>query len=147
MTIPNLNDFTALDPFFTVITTALGNLTDGEHFFDLLADDVVFEYVVTVPDYPSRVEGRDNIAALYRPYGNAIVLDSCHQLAMHHDQNTGVVVLEYSSAGTSLITGKPYRNNYISVVTITERKITHWRDYLNPLPALEAFGINIDAKP
>jgi ketosteroid isomerase-like protein len=146
MTIPNLSDFTALDPFFDVITTGLGDLADGEHFFDLLADDVVFEYVITIPGYPSCVQGRDNIAALYRPYGNAIVLDSCHQVARHHDQDTGVVVLEYSSAGNSLITHKPYRNDYISVITITERKITHWRDYLNPLPALEALGIGVDDK-
>lgn len=146
MTIPNLNDIAALDPFFDVIKTALRDLAEGEHFFDLLATNVVFEYIITVPDYPRRVEGRANIAELYRPYGNAIVLHSSELVAAHHNQNTGVVVLEYSAAGTSLITGKPYRNDYISVITISERKIAHWRDYLNPLPALEAFGIGIEAK-
>jgi hypothetical protein len=103
MTIPTLSDFTAVDPFFRVIEAGLGDLVEGEHFFDLLADRVVFEYVITVPCYPGRVEGRDKIAELYRPYGKAIVLHSCHEIAVHHDQNAGVVVLQYTVAGTSQI--------------------------------------------
>src|SRR2546426_5685228 len=27
----------------------------------------------------------------------------------------------------------PYTNRYISVLTITDRKVTHWRDYLDPV--------------
>jgi hypothetical protein len=30
-------------------------------------------------------------------------------------------------------TGAPYTNRYISVLTITDRKVTHWRDYLDPV--------------
>ncbi|HEY8775625.1 MAG TPA: hypothetical protein VIM33_03980 [Gaiellaceae bacterium] len=33
------------------------------------------------------------MAELYRPYGATIVLDRCSDLAVHHDQVTGVVVL------------------------------------------------------
>src|SRR5271170_4751820 len=56
--VSNLDDFRALDPFFRIIEEGVAGLVDGEHFFDLLAEDVVFEYVITVPDYPRRVEGR-----------------------------------------------------------------------------------------
>jgi hypothetical protein len=49
------------------------------------AEDVVFEYVITVPGYPRRVEGRAAVAELYRPYGDALVLDRCYDLAVHHD--------------------------------------------------------------
>jgi hypothetical protein len=64
--VKNPEDSEALDPFLRIIEQGLDGLVDGEHFFDFLADDVVFEYVVTVPDYPSRVEGRDNLVELYR---------------------------------------------------------------------------------
>jgi hypothetical protein len=30
---------------------------DGEHFFDLLADDVVFDFIITVPNYPRLGKG------------------------------------------------------------------------------------------
>jgi ketosteroid isomerase-like protein len=38
------------------------------------------------------------------------------------------------------IWGAPYVNRFISVITIEARKIVHWRDYLDPLAVLAAFG-------
>jgi ketosteroid isomerase-like protein len=35
-------------------------------------------------------------------------------------------------------TGQPYSNRYISVVVIKDRKITAWRDYLDPLRVFAA---------
>jgi ketosteroid isomerase-like protein len=67
--VSNLDDFQALDPFFRIIEAGLAGLVDGEQFFDLLADDVVFEYVITIPGYPRRVEGRQAVAELYRQPG------------------------------------------------------------------------------
>ena len=69
-----------------------------------------------------------------------IVLDRCHDLAVHHDTGTGVVVLEYASEGRVVATGAPYANQYISVLTITDRKVTHWRDYLDPVAVFDALG-------
>jgi ketosteroid isomerase-like protein len=139
-TISNLDEFKALDPFFRIIEEGLKGIADGEHFFDLLAEDVIFDYIITIPDYPRHVEGRPAVAELYRPYGTMIVLDRCHDLAVHHDTKTGVVVLEYASEGRVVSTGAPYANRYISVLTITERKITRWRDYLDPLAVFDALG-------
>jgi ketosteroid isomerase-like protein len=39
-----------------------------------------------------------------------------------------------------LETGAPYTNRYISVLTITDRKVTHWRDYLDPVAVVDALG-------
>ncbi|WP_210585330.1 hypothetical protein [Streptomyces sp. GESEQ-35] len=44
--------------------------------FDLLAEDVVFDYVISVPGYPRRVEGRRAVAELYRGYGSTMILRS-----------------------------------------------------------------------
>ena len=96
----NLADFQALDPFFRIIEEGVAGLADGEHFFDLLAEDVVFEYVITVPGYPRRVEGRQAVAELYRPYGATFFLERCYDLAIHHDQASGVV--RSVSSGTIL---------------------------------------------
>lgn len=53
-TIRDIEDFRALDPFFRIIEQGLEGLVDGGHFFDLLAEDVVFEFIITVPDYRGR---------------------------------------------------------------------------------------------
>jgi hypothetical protein len=83
--IANLADFAALDPFFRIIEQGLAGLVQPGHFFDLLAEDITVDYVVTVPGYPRHIEGRAAVAELYRPYGTMIVLDRCFDLAVHHD--------------------------------------------------------------
>lgn len=64
--VENPGDFAALAPFFRIIREGLAGLVDGDHFFDPLAEDVVVEYVVSVPGYPRRVEGRRAVVDLYR---------------------------------------------------------------------------------
>jgi len=44
-------------------------------------------------------------------------------------------------------TGAPYLNRFISVITITDRRITHWRDYLDPLAVFDALGGRNAAEP
>jgi ketosteroid isomerase-like protein len=138
--IAGLDDFAALDPFFRIIEQGLNGLAGPGHFFDLLAEDAVFEYVITVPGYPRRVEGRTAVAELYRPYGDALVLDRCYDLAIHHDPAQGTVVLEYASAGKVVATGAPYANRYISVLTLRDHQVVHWRDYLDPIAVFDALG-------
>ena len=36
-------DFEALNPFFEIVLRGLNGLVDGEHYFDMFADDAIFE--------------------------------------------------------------------------------------------------------
>jgi uncharacterized protein len=143
--IRDIEDFRALDPFFRTIEEGLLGLVDGGHFFNLLADDVVFDFVITVPDYPRHIVGRDNLIELYRGYGSTFFLDRCYDLRVHRSDATSSVVLEYASQGKVVATGYPYSNRYVSVITLKDRKVSHWRDYLDPLrvfAALEGTGVD-----
>jgi hypothetical protein len=44
--------FHALDPFFAVVMEGLSKFVDGEHYFDALADDVLFEFLYNFPGWP-----------------------------------------------------------------------------------------------
>ena len=136
--VDDIGDFRALDPFFRIIEAGLAGLVDGDHFFDLLAEDVVFDFVITVPGYPRHVVGRDDLVELYRGYGSTFFLDRCYDLHVHQSPSTSSAVLEYSSEGRVVATGQPYSNRYISVVVIEDRKVTEWRDYLDPLRVFAA---------
>jgi len=138
--IANLEDFAALDPFFQIIQEGLAGHVEADHFFDLLAEDIITEYVVTVPDYPPRIEGRAALAELYRPYGTRMTLERCFDLAVYHDEAKDVVVLEYASEGHAVQTGNRYNNRFISVLTLHDGEVVHWRDYLNPLAVFDALG-------
>ncbi|MFJ8390906.1 nuclear transport factor 2 family protein [Streptomyces sp. NPDC094438] len=138
--VDDITDFAALDPFFRIVQEGLAGLVDGEYFFDLLAEDVVVEYVVSVPGYPRRVQGRRAVADLYRGYGDIIVLHSADELAVHHDPAASVVVLEYAVHGRAVHTGHAYDNHFVSVITVRGRQVTHWRDYLDPVAVFQALG-------
>ena len=136
----DVGDYAALDPFFRIIEEGLAGFVDGGHFFDLLAEDVIFEYVISVPGYPRRVEGRRAVAELYRAYGSTMVLRSADELAVHRDREASVIVLEYAVHGQSVQTGRTYNNHFVSVIIIKDRKLTHWRDYLDPVAVFNAIG-------
>src|SRR6266849_3579316 len=62
--------FHALDPFFEVVMEGLSKFVDGEHYFDTLADDMLFEFLYEFPGWPRVTRGRDNLISLYSGYGN-----------------------------------------------------------------------------
>jgi len=47
----------------------LSKFVDGEHYFDTLADGVLFEFRYEFPGWPRVTRGRDNLIALYSGYG------------------------------------------------------------------------------
>jgi len=59
---------------------------------------------------------------------------------VHRSQDNRVVILEYEEHGRILSSGTPYENRLISVVTIENRKIIHWRDYMDSLAASTALN-------
>src|SRR6266403_1390573 len=81
------------------------------------------------PGFPSKIEGRDALMALYSGYGDSTVLHSGDALIVHRSQDPRVLIIEYEVHGKKIATGKPYDNRFISVATIEDRKIVHWRDY------------------
>jgi ketosteroid isomerase-like protein len=132
--------YAAMQPYFDVVADGLRGLVDGNDFFDLHADDVVVEYIITVPNYPHMVVGRDALADLYADYGDSIVQSGSSDVHRYHDAVQSVVILEYTMHGKLVQTGAPYVNRFISVITVKDRKISHWRDYLDPLAVFAAFG-------
>jgi ketosteroid isomerase-like protein len=133
--------FTALDPFFEISRQGLAGLVDGEHYFDTIADDAIFEFRYVFPGWPQTVKGRDALMALYAPYGKGIVLHGADALVIHRSQDPRVVIIEYDVHGKIVATSTPYDNRFISVVTIENRKIVHWRDYMDSLAAMTALSV------
>jgi ketosteroid isomerase-like protein len=132
--------FNALDPFFRVVEQGLSDFLDGEHYFDTIADDALFEFRYNFPGWPQTVRGRANLMALYSGYGKTIRLHRGDALVVHPSKDGRVVILEYEGHGTILATGAPYDNRFISVVKIENRKIIHWRDYMDSLAAWMALN-------
>jgi ketosteroid isomerase-like protein len=133
-------DFRALDPFFDVVMEGLSPFVDGEHYFDTLADDVLFEFLYEIPGWPRVAQGRAALMALYSGYGRNIQLDRGDALAVHACDDGRALTLEYEVHGKVLANGATYDNRFVSVATIENRKIVRWRDYMDSLAAWTALN-------
>ena len=133
-------NYEALNPFFEIIQKGLTGLVDGEHYFDTIADDALFDFRYRVPGWPPTIRGRANLMTQFSGYGDNIRLHSADGLVVHHAQDRRVAILEYDVHGTVLSHGIPYDNRFVSVITIENRKIVHWRDYMDSLSAWMALN-------
>ncbi len=138
MSEPAYAAFSALDPFFDIVMRGLAGRVDGDHYFDAIAPQAVFEFRYRFPGYPTKVVGREALMALYSGYGDGISLHGAGALVVNVSQSAGVVILEYEVQGAAVRSGKVYENRFISVVTIADRKIVGWRDYMDSLAAMSA---------
>jgi ketosteroid isomerase-like protein len=134
---PNLKyaAYEASRPYFDLVRGALGDLVDGEHFFDIVTDDIVYEVLYEFPGWPRVIHGRADLMDKFRGYGNNIRLQSADNLVTHKADNGRVMVIEYEVHGKLLATGLKYNNRFCSIIRIENRKISRWRDYMDSLAA------------
>jgi len=132
--------FSALDPFFELIRRGLSGLVDGDHYFDMIAEKAIFEFRYDFPGWPQRIEGRDALMALYAGYGKNVVLNRADALVVHRCDDGRVVVVEYDVHGRIVASGAQYENRFVSILTVENRKIVRWRDYMDSLSAMRALS-------
>ena len=133
--------YAAFEPaaaYFDLVRGALGALVDGDHFFDVVADNIVYEVLYDFPGWPRVITGRSDLMAAFKGYVGNIALQSADKLIVHKTDGGGVVVIEYEVHGTILATRARYDNRFCSIIRIENRKIAHWRDYMDSLAAWNA---------
>lgn len=140
MTQANYSGFAAAAPYFDLVRESLGDLVDGEHFFDIVAPDIRYEVRYEFPGWPRVTSGRADLMAMFSGYVQNIALHSTGNLVTTRADNGRIVVLEYEVHGTILATGRAYDNRFCSIVTIADRKIVQWRDYMDSLAAWNALS-------
>lgn len=126
-------------PYFDLVRGALGELVDGDHFFDTVNGDTIYEVLYDVGGWPRVIRGRADLMAAFKGYVDNVVLQSADQLVVHRADGGLVVVIEYEVHGTILATGVKYNNRFCSIIKVKHRKIAHWRDYMDSLAAWNAW--------
>ncbi len=122
------------EPFFNIVMEGLKGEVDGEWFWDVVAEDAVFDFLYHIPGFTTKFEGREIYKKWFEGYSNE--LHTADNLRVYKAEG-GVVVLEYEVHGT-VPGGKAYDNRFCSIVTIKDRKIVYWRDYMDSLAVMLA---------
>lgn len=130
--------FKHAQPYFGLVRQALGDLVEGDHFFDVVAKDIVYEVLYDVAGWPRVIHGRSELMDAFAGYCEHIELQSADKLIVHKADESRIVVIEYQVHGTIIATGVKYNNRFCSIVKIEARKISHWRDYMDSLAAWNA---------
>jgi len=76
--------------------------------------------------------------AAFKGYVDNIALQAADHLIVHKTDDGRVVVIEYEVHGTILASGVKYNNRFCSIIRIEDRRIAHWRDYMDSLAAWNA---------
>lgn len=135
---PKYAAYSAADPYFDLVRGALGDRVDGDHFFDVLSEGVIYEVLYDFPGWPRVIQGRADLMSQFKGYGDNIELQSADRLIVRRTDDDQAFVLEYEVHGSVRATGMKYDNRFCSIVEIEERKVAYWRDYMDSLAAWRA---------
>ncbi|MCL1638706.1 hypothetical protein OZ664_14995 [Elizabethkingia sp. HX WHF] len=123
------------EPFYSIIMEGLSGEVDGEHFWDAVSENAIFEFLYHILGFTNKIEGRKAYMDWFGGYSN--ILYSSDNLKVYKSTNPkNVIILEYQVHGIVPHTGKSYDNRFCSVITIENRKIIHWRDYMDSLAVM-----------
>jgi ketosteroid isomerase-like protein len=109
-------------------------------WIELWADDGVCEFPFASPGRPRLLQGKEQILAYMTAYPSRIFIEGVDKLRVHPALDPNVVVVEMTIKGRAVETDKPYNQQYVIVAETRDGKLTHYREYWNPLMSAEALS-------
>lgn len=110
----------------------------------VLAEDIVFEMPFALPGLPDRVEGKDTVVEfLERFLGKERGMFTgwdLQNIRIYRGGDPNLVFAELDGKGVVVKSGYQYRQKYIILFRISDGRIRHWREYLNPIPLQAAIA-------
>lgn len=124
----------------------LKHLSGGniEAWVNLWHEDGVLEFPYGPDGFPKVKEGKAALFEYMQNFPKHFEVEFTG-LEFHLTTDPELVIAEFKSTGKHRETGNPYNQTYISVVQTKEGLITHYRDFWNPLVAIESVGSVGDA--
>lgn len=129
---------------FSALIAAFGE-KDFETFARHVHADAVFDWpYLPLKVYPDRVQGRDRFIDISRAG-----MEDCdgyhHKIDAFYDMaDPDQLIVEYHSNTVLRSTGRPYGNKYLGILRFEGDQVVYWREYVNPLPIIEAFGLDFE---
>ncbi|WBC15958.1 nuclear transport factor 2 family protein [Micromonospora sp. WMMA1998] len=112
---------------------------DVEAFVALMAPEGYIEWPFRPAGVPGRVRGRADVRRhLIETAGTLITFDEYRDVVIHETLDPEVVVVEYEAVGSVVATAEPFEQTVIAVFRVQDGLVVSYRDYINPLPLMEA---------
>lgn len=124
-----------LSGFAELLRHGLGDLLTPEatNFVEMMTEDGIVEFPYAPDGAVHSVTGRAELNSYLEHLNGVIELLSFSEPRVHHTTDPHVVILEFNAQGRGVKTAALYKQTYISVITVRNGHIEHYRDYWNPL--------------
>ncbi|RYE92046.1 MAG: nuclear transport factor 2 family protein [Myxococcales bacterium] len=110
-------------------------------WLDLFADDAIVEFPYSAGlGVPGRLAGKEAIRGYFAGTPHVFVGLTMSDARLRATEDPDVAVGEAHGSATIATTGRAYEQEYVFVLTFREGLIRHYREYWNPVVALEAMG-------
>ncbi|ADO56429.1 MULTISPECIES: nuclear transport factor 2 family protein [Paenibacillus] len=109
-----------------------------EQWISLFDDNAVFEFPYAPKHFVQVLQGKAAIYEYIKEFPSILRIQHFSSPTIHTTTDPSLFVAEFASEAQAVSTGKPYNQTYISVIKLKNGKISHYKDYWNPLVALEA---------
>jgi ketosteroid isomerase-like protein len=109
-----------------------GEHRDVEGFLDLLADDVLMEWMYPIPGLPSQMRGREQLREFYGRQSSRVAShrSTYRDVVLHQSTDPEVVIAEYVRDMTTVDTGETTTKPCVAVLRVRDGKICNFRDYI-----------------
>jgi uncharacterized protein len=131
-----------LQDIFTTLITAYG-CKDFAGFAQHVHTDCLFDWpYLPLKEFPESVTGRDAFIEISKG-GMADCDGYNHKVDVLYDMaDPDMLIAEYHTSTILNSSGKPYGNKYLGILRFEGDQVVWWREYVNPMPIIEAFGLN-----
>ncbi|MBF8706244.1 nuclear transport factor 2 family protein [Pseudomonas putida] len=112
---------------------------DHEKWKSLLAPDIVWELPFAPSlGHPEKLVGREQVLNHVGWFVGAVESFQFHNLRIQQFTDPLTAVAHVKAQGIITETGKPYSREYVVFVSVREGKLTHIREYFDPVQAAYA---------
>jgi ketosteroid isomerase-like protein len=120
----------------------LWNVLDVDTVETLLHPDIELELPYPLPGTPEVLSGKRSVAEFLHAAPERMGPLGFHALEISTLEDPNELIAEYRSDAVVHVTNKPYRNRYITRISIADGQILRFKEFNNPLVLMEAFGIS-----
>lgn len=131
-----------LHELFTQLITAYG-AKDFDTFALYVHPDALFDWpYLPLKIFPREVRGREAFIEISKA-GMADCDGYGHVVDRFYDMlDPDMVIVEYHTDVILPKSGRRYANSYLGILRFEGDEVVYWREYVNPLPVIEAYGLD-----
>lgn len=114
---------------------------DFEKWIDVWSETAVYEFPYMTGLFPTKLNGKKAIYEAIKGNLENVKFDRWSNVQFYPTLDPDTLVVEFRCEGKALKTGRLYNQDYVGIVRVKNGKLEWFREYMNPMILMKAFGV------